>query len=258
MLNGRWMIRIHHRALVYVQFPLSVLVIDRGIYAGFKLTVMSEFIVEYPYSELYDKATLYRNSEGRYVLAFRNSKINARKVIFTTTLARYKMSVKLGRFLKKDEHVDHIDEDRTNDDISNLQILTPEENALKYNRYYLARYQDRFDFTCENCGKDFTLTDSEMKMKYKQAMESEYKTWVIGCSSSCAFKIREKYLNAMGITLEQTNNPIGQTISQEIIDKIRYLYSLGYSGYRIALDLKLSRNTVMKYIRLINENKTYT
>lgn len=41
------------------------------------------------------------------------------------------MSVKEKRILKKDEHVDHIDNNKANDDINNLQILSLKENNLK-------------------------------------------------------------------------------------------------------------------------------
>jgi len=47
------------------------------------------------------------------------------------SLARYLMSVHLGRLLGQEEHVDHIDGDFTNDDIENLQILSPADNLRK-------------------------------------------------------------------------------------------------------------------------------
>lgn len=49
----------------------------------------------------------------------------------TISFARYLMSVHLKRFLLKEEHVDHIDNDKTNDEIYNLQILTQKENNIK-------------------------------------------------------------------------------------------------------------------------------
>ena len=42
------------------------------------------------------------------------------------------MSVKLGRMLEAWEEVDHIDNDKTNDSLDNLQILCGEENRKKY------------------------------------------------------------------------------------------------------------------------------
>lgn len=45
--------------------------------------------------------------------------------------AKLKMEVKLSRLLNKDETVDHIDEDVTNDKYSNLQVLSHAHNARK-------------------------------------------------------------------------------------------------------------------------------
>ena len=50
----------------------------------------------------------------------------------TTSYARYLMSVKEKRFLNQDEQVDHIDGDKTNDSIENLQILSAKENCIKH------------------------------------------------------------------------------------------------------------------------------
>lgn len=50
---------------------------------------------------------------------------------FGMLYSRYLMEQKLGRRLRPDEHVDHIDEDKANDSISNLQILSPVEHAIK-------------------------------------------------------------------------------------------------------------------------------
>lgn len=66
-------------------------------------------------------------------------KENGRKIIDvksggstkTMLLGRLILELKLGRVLLDDETVDHIDEDPTNDDPSNLQILSREENARK-------------------------------------------------------------------------------------------------------------------------------
>ena len=49
----------------------------------------------------------------------------------TTLYARYKLEKHLGRALTKYETVDHIDEDPTNDRLSNLQVLSLSENVKK-------------------------------------------------------------------------------------------------------------------------------
>lgn len=52
-----------------------------------------------------------------------------------TAYARYLMSVKLGRKLSRSEQVDHIDEDKTNDSIDNLQVITQKENLAKNHKH---------------------------------------------------------------------------------------------------------------------------
>jgi hypothetical protein len=48
--------------------------------------------------------------------------------------ARFLLQESLGRELTGDETADHIDEDPTNDDLDNLQVLTPTENIEKARR----------------------------------------------------------------------------------------------------------------------------
>lgn len=83
--------------------------------------------LEYPYSTKWKKGYIVTNPEGRKTVILYNSQ----KDRTSTSYARYIMSVHLGRFLTPSEHVDHIDEDKTNDDIDNLQLLTQTENSKK-------------------------------------------------------------------------------------------------------------------------------
>lgn len=74
---------------------------------------------------------------------------NGRKT--SMPFARWMMTQHLGRKLSKSEHVDHIDEDPLNDDIGNLQLLTPRENARKHAR--LKKPTEWAYFQCPICGK---------------------------------------------------------------------------------------------------------
>lgn len=72
--------------------------------------------------------------------------------------ARYLMSVKLDRRLTRDEEVDHIDGDCTNDVYSNLQILSPTENRRKQFKDKAFKEKHRATlvlFWCPICGKKF-------------------------------------------------------------------------------------------------------
>jgi len=88
---------------------------------------LSNFVLEYPYNKDWKRGYLVVNGENRKtVILFNNSKDRS-----STSYARYLVSVSLGRYLKKEEHVDHKDDDKTNDELENLQILTLLENNRK-------------------------------------------------------------------------------------------------------------------------------
>jgi hypothetical protein len=68
------------------------------------------------------------NPESRKTVLLIRDSVNERSSV---SLARYLMCVNLGRYLLPNEHVDHINEDKTDDRIENLQILSPNENIAK-------------------------------------------------------------------------------------------------------------------------------
>ena len=65
--------------------------------------------------------------------------------------ARYLLCVREGRWLESDEQADHIDNDKLNDSIDNLQILSPRENTLKGRKSAIM-----VTLTCPRCGSIFT------------------------------------------------------------------------------------------------------
>lgn len=80
------------------------------------------------YASKYKAAYLTTNPEGRKTIAL--VEYGGKRT--STAYARYLLACHLGRFLKREEHVDHIDNDKSNDEIGNLQLLSPEENRSKY------------------------------------------------------------------------------------------------------------------------------
>jgi hypothetical protein len=72
----------------------------------------------------------------------------------TVMYARYLMEQHLGRKLLPSETVDHIDNDKTNDAILNLQILTSSANAKKHHASIGTRIT-WLDLLCEYCGISF-------------------------------------------------------------------------------------------------------
>ena len=118
--------------------------------------------------------------EGRrYVVLVRNDQTKS-----CTSYARFLMSVKLGRRLLKEEQVDHIDEDRSNDSIDNLQIMTQRNNISKNARF---RFGERHGTSsmyrrgcrCDKCrdyakavrNKWYERHREELKMKRREKRE---------------------------------------------------------------------------------------
>ena len=87
----------------------------------------TRFDLEYPYDSKWKYGYIVTNGENRkHVCLYGDDSARS-----TTSYARYLVSTALGRFLESWEQVDHIDHDKTNDVLENLQILTVAENNRK-------------------------------------------------------------------------------------------------------------------------------
>lgn len=80
----------------------------------------------------------------------------------TPTLARHLMELKEERSLETWEHVDHIDEDKTNDHIDNLQILTGPENAKKHHAHK-RKYDQWCKYSCVISGVPIRRLSSRVR-----------------------------------------------------------------------------------------------
>lgn len=125
-----------------------------------------------PYSDLWRKGYLNTNSEGRKTLTLFNSHTDRS----STQYARYLMAVKLGRFLSDTEEVDHIDEDKSNDDLSNLRIISPLAHRQK-NTVYLRG-------NCYVCGKEIIKAKGQLRPKAKHAL---LEAGLLTCSRKCGY-----------------------------------------------------------------------
>jgi hypothetical protein len=83
--------------------------------------------IQYPFTEHWDYAYLV-TSQGRNSVCLVKKGAKERTTI---SYARYLMSIHLKRYLTQDEHVDHINEDKADDRIENLQILAQQQNNYK-------------------------------------------------------------------------------------------------------------------------------
>jgi hypothetical protein len=125
--------------------------------------------LEEPYSSKWKRGYLNTNTEGRKTLSLYNS----HKDRTSTQYARYLMSIKLGRFLDKEEHIDHKDNNKKNDDINNLQILSLKENNRK------ASYKPPIICICPICGIQFESTKKKIGTKTSSTK---------CCSVECGYK----------------------------------------------------------------------
>ena len=82
----------------------------------------------FPYCEDFEVGYVVTNKENRRVLVLKRK---TDKKLCSTQYARYLLACKLGRYLKENETVDHIDNDKTNDSLENLTVLSRKENISK-------------------------------------------------------------------------------------------------------------------------------
>ncbi len=115
----------------------------------------------------------YLRKDGRKHVIIANGK-NRR----TVSYPKWLMEQALGRKLDPDlETVDHIDEDFTNDERSNLQLLTRVENAKKS-----SNPAEIICFICPVCGKEGRQFARDVRSNRKKGRAGPF------CSRSCAGK----------------------------------------------------------------------
>lgn len=118
--------------------------------------------LEYPFSKDFKSGYLNINKEPRRLVLlvdFDNNKTSL-------SYARYLMSVKEKRYLEKYEHIDHIDNNKLNDDINNLQILSQKENNIKKNEY-LGIKSIPLELICPVCNNKFYRKPHRVNYKLK-------------------------------------------------------------------------------------------
>ena len=137
---------------------------------------------KYPYNNYYIYKVYHNKEKRNYAILIPKDKNMKRKTI---AYSRYLMSVKLKRFLLNSEEVDHIDDNKTNDIIENLQILTKTENLNKQKDKSTRKY---VKLKCPNCGKVFELPKNQ---SYLQKTNCTYNC----CSRNCKDAMMRKTNN---------------------------------------------------------------
>lgn len=137
--------------------------------------IIMKLELESPFKEKWLSGYIVINSDNRRMVLL----VNSRKDRKTISYARYLMGVKLGYEVPSNYQVDHINNDKTDDRIENLQLLTLEENRLK-EHWWLIENQVCYGFECINCGTKFILLARKVREKINNGQKYAF------CSSRCA------------------------------------------------------------------------
>lgn len=139
--------------------------------------------IEGPYSDLflYGFLTLHKSSNRRIVRLY--NPITKKNLLIQ--YSKYIYTVYYNKFIPDGVEVDHIDNDFTNDDINNLQLLTRKENYEKYRKHYTEYIQKNYyiELICNNCKKQFS---KQKKRVEKENFANQY------CCKQCETEYRNK------------------------------------------------------------------
>lgn len=117
----------------------------------------------------------YLGKDGRYRIYL---KFNDNSTSFMS-YPKYLMECHLGRYLEKNETIDHIDKNPLNNDISNLRVIDRKDHVIND----IIRNKDAV-VKCTYCGKEFTINGSKLHNRNrKDRHQSGY-----FCSRSCCGK----------------------------------------------------------------------
>ena len=153
-------------------------------------TILSTKItLEYPYNQDWKTGYLNINSDGRATLTLYNSPSDRS----STQYARYLLAVKLNRYLTSDEEVDHIDNDKSNDCIDNLQLLSSKENRDKMSHN---KGISMVEYCCPVCGKLFSIEKRNPPLIVKSKKAAT-------CSRTCGGKLKSKNTNTPVIFIRE-------------------------------------------------------
>lgn len=158
---------------------------------------------KYPYNDYYLYKVYHKNENRNYAVLVPKDKTSGLKR-HTIAFARYLVSTNLKRFLTKDEEVDHIDNNKMNDVIENLQILSRDENVNKQICYHGRKY---VELRCPICKKTFEMP------KNKSFLQTGYRYNC--CSKECFTKM--KSVTKSGSDLNKLINLISDHFVREFV-----------------------------------------
>lgn len=133
-----------------------------------------------PFKSQWRNGYLRADDAGRKYLSLYNEP----GVQTSISYARYLVTCKLGEFIPEGYEVDHVNDDKTDDRIENLQILTAEENVFKQHYRYYMHQQPHYLLCCAWCEVVELVTERIVKMKRAQGVQYYF------CGKRCAAKFQ--------------------------------------------------------------------
>lgn len=170
---------------------------------------MKRIRAEYPYNDYYLYVVFHKGEGRNYANLIPIDRRGALKRK-TISYARYLMSVKEKRVLDKNEHVDHKDNDKTNDDIDNLQIMTLAENNVKEAKRHGRKY---VRLKCPNCGCIF---EKPKRQTHLQKSRQKYTSCSRHCSSYIGARLQH-YPNDETLKKNIENNVVEEFIKYDCL-----------------------------------------
>lgn len=123
-----------------------------------------------------------RNVDGRYLITITKNKKRR-----TISYPKYLMDMHLGRYLSLNEHVHHMDENPTNNDINNLEVKTASEHA----RDHHLKYKDLIRVQCVQCDVIFEMSPKQ-QAEWNKTSRKRHKVKVGPfCSKQCVGRYRQ-------------------------------------------------------------------
>jgi hypothetical protein len=116
-----------------------------------------------------------KDKRSRCVIVHDNGRIT------TKSYPRLIMEAHLGRSLLPEEDVHHLDEDVTNNDISNLEIILHTEHC----REHSLKYTGDIFVQCVYCGEKFALTPKQQSSRKRELNRGKHGPF---CSRTCSGK----------------------------------------------------------------------
>lgn len=179
----------------------------------------------------YDGYTLYKvwhKQEERWMANLVKHYANDRT---TMSLARYMMSVHLGRILGQDEHVDHVNNIKSDDRVENFQILTRSENTRKKNALTPKKVTT---CVCSICNAEFLMDTRDFRFRPNAT-----------CSVKCGRLSASKKLRGNSEEKDKFFGQKNKYKNPEFIEFVLELRNAGYTYKQIGLLVNAPKTTVL-------------